>query len=118
VWQWFIDVFNPGGVGMGPYRTEFREIEAFARVTNQIIRGHEALMIRKLAELYMRVDYERQTKEADKDKPTKNGVPPGTKNVTTMKDAAGVAAIFRGAGSDRPRSKKSSEPREQIPPRG
>lgn len=81
-------------------------------MTNQLIRSHEAMMIRRLCELYMVVDAERQ-KPGNANK----GVPAGATKVTTMKDSQGVAAIFRSAGSDRPRSKRSSERREQIPPR-
>lgn len=80
-------------------------------MTNQIIRGGEAQMIRRLCEAYIRVDNEKQKK-----KKAGNGVPSNATNVTTMKDSAGIAAIFRNAGSDRPKSKKSPSTPGGIPP--
>lgn len=102
VWGWFCEVFNPGGVGMGPYRTEFREIQAYADMTHTYIKPSEARLIRRLCETYMEVD-------AEKDKQPNKGVPPGVKNVTTMKDSSGIRAIFANAGSTTPRVKAPSK---------
>lgn len=98
VWEWFTDVFNPGGIGMGPYRTEYREIEAYARVTGEIITPSEAKIIRLLCETYMRVESE---KEMTKNK----GAPPGTKNLTDMTDSSGLKSIFSRMGA-KPAKKK------------
>lgn len=101
VWTYFCEVFNPGGVGMGPYRTEFREIQAFAEMTHTYIKPSEVRLIRRLCEIYMEVDAEKDKQTAA----TKQSVPPGVKNLTTMKDTSGIRAIFANAGSTTPRSK-------------
>ena len=97
VWEWFTDLFNPGGVGMGPYRVEYQEIEAYSRVTGEIIHGWEAIVIRRLCETYIIV-----RSEVDK-KPSTSSLPPGMKNVTTMNDTAGLKSLFLGQGTRKPK---------------
>lgn len=92
VWNFFTDIFNPGGIGMGPYRTEFREIEAYSRVMRIIIQPREAFLIRALAELFMIVQ---SRKKSGGD----------VKNQTSMTDSQGLKAMFSRQGK-RPKSKK------------
>lgn len=107
VWTWFCEVFNPGGVGMGAYRTEYREIQAYADMTHTHITPSEARLIRRFCEVYIEVDSQKKPGAQNK------GLPPGAKNVTTMKDTAGIRAIFANAGSTTPRSKAQSKAAKQ-----
>ena len=101
MWDFFTEVFNPGGVGMGPYRTEFREIEAYARMTRQSITPTEAYLIRDLAELYIMID-------------AKKSGTPGLKNETPMSDSEGLRRLFSNAGRDRPAKTPGAKPLKVV----
>jgi hypothetical protein len=101
VWGWFTDIFNPGGVGMGPYRPAFTEIEAFARLNRLDIKPWEVMAIRALAETYIVWDDEKEKKKA------KTG---GVKNPVDMTNAAGLRALFEKQGLKKP-TKTPGQPR-------
>ena len=117
LWVWFTEVFNPGGVGMGPYRTHFTEIEAYARMTRIKIEPWEALALRAMAEAYVIVNHEKTNKDKpnkgaviDKDKVT--GLPPGKKltKLIPMSDSKGLLEMFRGMGRNKPMPKPPAKP--------
>lgn len=95
MWNFFTDVFNPGGIGMGTYRTEFREIEAYARMTRQIILPQEAMLIRQLCELHMVVQAQKRKRN-----PKQPDAPP-LENLTAMDDSKGLKAMFARYGGSK-----------------
>jgi hypothetical protein len=100
VWGWFTDIFNPGGVGMGPFRPSFLEIEAFGRTQGISLRAWEVMAIRALAEVYIIWDAEKQDKK-------KTG---GVDKPVAMTDNAGLRALFEKQGLKKP-AKNPGQPR-------
>lgn len=49
----FLDLHSPGGVGFGPARLSYQEIDAYARVTGRRIGRWESGLLVELSELYM-----------------------------------------------------------------
>lgn len=95
LWNWFVEVFNPGGVGFGPYRVPFSEIEAYASVTRQIILPREARLIRRLSEEYLKVYAEKQ----EKDMKSGGNTPSGFKSVQGNKN---LRSMFMSKGKKPP----------------
>jgi hypothetical protein len=100
IWEAFVELFNPEGVGNGPFRIHFAEIEAYARLTRKTLSPGEAIMIRDLSEVYVK-HY-----AATKGKPQMT-------NVTSMSDVEGIKRKFLSAGSDRPKTKTRPKTPEQ-----
>lgn len=94
MWAWFLDLFNPGGVGMGPFRPSFAEIEAYGRVTGVRVRTWEAFAIRNMAQEFIDWNDEKQA--------TKTSQPAGMKKIVPMSDTQGLKALFASQGSKRP----------------
>jgi hypothetical protein len=94
VWDFFTDIFNPGGYGMGPFRALFTEIEAYSRVTRNIILPTEAFIIRDLCEEFMKAQAEKE--DAKKRLPA--GAKP-IKNLTKMNDTDGLKRLFGAFGT-------------------
>ncbi len=110
MWEWFLDLFNSNGVGFGPFRIEFQEIEAYARITRITIEPWQALLIRDLCEVYMQA-------QDEKEKRKKHPPPKGTTKVTSMKNTSAVRALFLGRGEDGPKKKTGSRPGAgNVPP--
>jgi hypothetical protein len=53
IWDAFLDLLNPAGVGMGPVRITYEEIDAYRRVTRRQIGRREADLIIELSENYV-----------------------------------------------------------------
>jgi len=100
VWTWFTQIFNPGGVGMGPHKLPFAEIGWFARMTHAIIEPWEVLALRELSQAFVIVSSEKQ-----------RDVPSNATNLTTMQDNTGLRSLFMSQGSRKPAKTKRGPPK-------
>jgi hypothetical protein len=108
VWLWFRLVFNPGGVGFGPFRIPFAEIEAFARSQNLIILPDEALLMRDLSGKFIEVWGDKQTAKLNQQNTAPTPGKPGLKNLVSMRDSQGIKSLFMGLGAKPPKPKRKT----------
>lgn len=93
---------------MGPYRVHFTELEAFSRMANVKILPWEAMLIRRLCEVYMEVDdakhkkqrpptYEALMAELEEDEAPEPPIilPKGMTKAIAMTDIEGLKDFFR-----------------------
>jgi hypothetical protein len=122
-------VFNSNGVGFGPFRVPFAEIEAFAKSQGLYIKPWEALLIRHLSEVYIMVDDERSKKKPaptleslmaeldDGEEPEiRVAIPKGMTKVVPVSDIDGIKAMFRNM--DVQKRRKADGPRNDRPQSG
>lgn len=94
VWEWFLEIFNPGGYGMGPFPIEYQEIEAFSRVSRNVIEPVEAAMIRRLSNVFVSVKARESKTPLEKK--------------TDMSDSKGLKELFSKAGAVKKQKKAVS----------
>jgi hypothetical protein len=98
VWEWFVEVFDPSDGRL----LKFSEIDAYARMTNQMINANEARVLRQLSQTYLRVQSEKKRPGVE-----------GAKNLTDMSDTKGIRRIFMSKGDRRPRAKAVVPPKPE-----
>lgn len=89
LYDWFNELYLPGGYGFGPFALEYREIEAYSDALGLDMRPFERRTVRQISEAYAGTWHAKEAK--------KNSTPDGMTEVSAD-DHQGIKALFSKAG--------------------